>query len=271
MHEINRTTEIQDIAQKLDSIDYKSIKPEGTINPEESKNFWSNIFSDKVKEKNLELSNYSVNEIKNNLFEDIKSPENTLLNMLSDSKAFILEKLKENNLFIDNEQENLSDKNLETDQKLKDVLSDEEKIKIKEESGWSDEVVNFIKSWKEYEIYKNANLHEAEVNGRKCLVKSIDLNYIDEKTGLTNKELMAKGRSPIDVKTGEKIELHHMGQSFEGPFVELTENSEHGGKNHSILHDNSIESFRRNPELKNQYQNHEKPNYWKSRANEGEN
>lgn len=156
------------------------------------------------------------------------------------------------------------------EQKKECSLTEEEKSYIQRETGWSYEIINNIESREQYEIYKEANLHESEVNGRKCLIKDIDFDYVDEKTGLTNKERMEKGLSPIDSKTGEKIELHHMGQSFDSPFAELSENSEHGGKNHSKLHDNNISSWRRDPELKNQYQNHDKPNHWKNRANEGE-
>lgn len=148
-------------------------------------------------------------------------------------------------------------------------LSENEKSYIKEETGWSDEIINHIESYEQYEVYRDANLHEVEVNGRLCLVKDINLDYVDDKTGLSNRERINKGLSPIDSKTGEKIELHHMGQSFDSPFAELNANSEHGGKNHGILHDNSIESWRRDPELKNQYQNHDKPDHWKNRLNEG--
>lgn len=147
-------------------------------------------------------------------------------------------------------------------------LSDEEKSKIKEENGWTDEIIDKINSWDQYEIFRDADLHECEINGRECLIKELDFGYVDDNSGLTNKERMERGLSPIDSKTGDKIELHHMGQAFDSPLVELTE-IEHGGKNHRILHDNSVESWRRNPELKNQYQNHERPEHWKTRANEG--
>ncbi|MBE5882782.1 MAG: hypothetical protein E7289_10835 [Lachnospiraceae bacterium] len=147
-------------------------------------------------------------------------------------------------------------------------LTDEEKEKIKEETGWSDEIIDHIENMEQYEIYKNAGLHEAEIDGRKCLVKDIDMDYVDPKTGMTNRELMAKGRSPIDSKTGEKIELHHMGQDPDSPFVELCENSEHGDGNHSVLHPKNEDSWRNNPELKNQYNNVDKPNHWKERAKE---
>lgn len=41
----------------------------------------------------------------------------------------------------------------------------------------------------QYEIYKNAGLVEADINGRKVLIKKdIDLDYKDPKTGETNRE-----------------------------------------------------------------------------------
>lgn len=146
-------------------------------------------------------------------------------------------------------------------------LTDEEKKLIKEETGWSDEIIERIKSMDQYAIYKNADLHEAEINGRKCLLKDVDLDYVDPKTGMTNRELMAKGRSPIDSKTREKIELHHMGQDPRGPFAELCENSEHGDGKHGILHTKFEDSWRNNSDLNNQYQI-EKRNHWKTRAQE---
>jgi len=146
-------------------------------------------------------------------------------------------------------------------------LTEEEKAIIKAETGWSDEIIDCIENMDQYEIYKNADLHEAEINGRKCLLKDIDPDYIDPKTGMTNRELMAKGRSPIDAKTGEKIELHHMGQSSDAPFAELCENSEHGDGNHKTLHPKTTDSWRQDVELKKQYQR-EKISHWETRAEE---
>ena len=152
-----------------------------------------------------------------------------------------------------------------TTTKEKTPLTEEDKARIKEETGWSDEIIDAIESMEQYEIYKNAGLHEGEVNGRKCLLKDIDLDYVDPKTGKTNRELMAEGKSPIDAKSGEKIELHHMGQNFDGPFAELTENSEHGDGNHKTLHTSNEGSWRNDPEQKNQYQR-EKCQHWKTRT-----
>lgn len=148
-------------------------------------------------------------------------------------------------------------------------LTEKEKAFIVKETGWSDEIVNSIqKSMEQYEVYKNAGLHEAEIDGRKCLVKDIDMDYTDPKTGLTNRELMEKGRAPIDAKTGEKIELHHMGQDFDSPLAELCENSEHGDGKDGILHDKKVESWRQDSEKSKVYNNIERPNHWKARAKE---
>ena len=124
-------------------------------------------------------------------------------------------------------------------------LSEEEKAKIKEETGWSDEIIENIKNMKQYEILKNAGLKEVEINGRKCLIKeNIDLDYTDE-DGISNRE---RGLAPLDSKTGKPIELHHLGQKADSPLVELTEEEhrtgeyEDGKKNQSLWHDNSIES-----------------------------
>lgn len=155
-----------------------------------------------------------------------------------------------------------------TIENVKSELTEEQKALIIKETGWSPEIVNAIENMDQYEIYKNADLHEVEINGRKCLVKDIDMDYIDPKSGLTNRELMEKGKTPYDAKTGEKIELHHMGQNFDSPFAELCENSEHGDGNDGILHDKKVESWRQDPEKKNQYNNVEKPNHWKTRAKE---
>lgn len=170
----------------------------------------------------------------------------------------------------ENEIDNLDE---ELDRKYDEYISSdktdigEEKERYIEDSGWSQDIVEKIDSDEQYDIYKNAELHEEEVNGRKCLVKDIDYDYIDEKTGMTNKELMEKGRSPIDSKTGEKIELHHMGQDYDSPFAELDENSEHGNGNHKILHPKTDNSWRNNEELKNQYQIDRKE-HWKQRSTE---
>jgi len=147
-------------------------------------------------------------------------------------------------------------------------LTLEEKSLIFQETGWSDEIIDCIRSREEYEIYKNADLIEVKVNDRSCLIKKdFDSEYISyDRNGnpKTNRELMAEGKSPYDYKTGEKLELHHMGQKHDSPLVELCEKSEHGD-NHGILHDNKSESWRQDDKLKNHYNNVERPQHWKNR------
>lgn len=140
-------------------------------------------------------------------------------------------------------------------------LTQEEKEQIKEETGWSDEIIDAIGSMEEYEIYKEAGLQEAEINGKKCLIRNdIDPEQKDD-FGRTNKERMADGLAPI-TKDGQTVELHHIGQKSDSPLAELT-TSEHRGKgNDTVLHDKTKESeIDRNEFAK------ERESHWEARAN----
>lgn len=162
-----------------------------------------------------------------------------------------------------------SGKQSETTETKTEGLAEEEKAKIKEETGWSDEIIENIKNMKQYEILKNAGLIEAEINGRKCLIKeNIDLDYTDE-DGLTNRDRIARGLAPLDSKTGKPLELHHLGQKADSPLVELTEEEhrtgeyEDGKKNQSLWHDNTVET-----EVHGEGNNwdQERKAHWKARA-----
>ena len=127
-------------------------------------------------------------------------------------------------------------------------LTADEKAKIKEETGWSDEIIENIQNIKQYEVLKNAGLIEVEINGRKCLIKdNIDLDYTDE-DGVSNRDRIARGLAPLDSETGKPIELHHLGQKADSPLVELTEEGhrtgeyEDGKKNQSLWNDRSVET-----------------------------
>ena len=142
-------------------------------------------------------------------------------------------------------------------------LSEEEKQQIKNETGWSDEIINAIGSMDEYEIYRDAGLQEVEINGRKCLVRGdIDWDQKDS-MGRTNKERAEAGLSPIN-KEGETIELHHIGQRSDGPLVELTPDEHRGKENYSVLHDTQKES-----EIDRVAFNGERSHHWTERAGEG--
>lgn len=171
----------------------------------------------------------------------------------------------------DNMVDNTENKS-DTDEK-NEGLTDEEKALIKEETGWSDEIIDNIENMDQYEVLKNAGLKEAEINGRKCLIKeNINLDYEDE-DGLTNRQRMALGLAPLDDKTGKPIELHHLGQKADSPLVELTE-EEHrtgdykdGRKNQSLWHDNSKET---KVHGEGNIWDKERKEHWRTRASESE-
>lgn len=161
--------------------------------------------------------------------------------------------------------------NSEGSETKQEGLTEEERAKIKEETGWSDEIIDNIKNMKQYEVLKNAGLKEVEINGRKCLIKeNIDLDYTDE-DGVSNMDRMARGLAPLDSKTGKPIELHHLGQKADSPLVELTEEEhrtgeyEDGKKNQSLWHDNTVET-----EVHGEGNNwdQERKAHWKERANQ---
>lgn len=145
----------------------------------------------------------------------------------------------------------------------KDGLTDDERARIKEEKGWSDEIINAIGSMKEYEIYKEAGLVEAEINGKKCLIRN-DIDW-DQKDamGRTNRERSEQGLSPIN-KDGKVVELHHIGQHADSPLAELTPEEHRGKGNDTILHDKKKES-----EIDRFVFAEERSEHWKSRAEEG--
>jgi hypothetical protein len=159
-------------------------------------------------------------------------------------------------------------------------LTDGEKTKIREaHPDWPDSIIDRIASWKEYEIYDKAGLKYAEINGRDCLIKAdIDLDYVDPKTGETNRERMAKGRAPVDAKTGETITLHHMGKKFDAPLVELTQSEHQSKNNYTVLHPDTGESgtgWRYNPdgtrsERGEIFNNVQRPAHWRARSKEME-
>lgn len=120
-------------------------------------------------------------------------------------------------------------------------------------TGNSESVINAIANEDQLQIYMEAGLEYNVVNNRECLVRDIDPDYVDKKTGLTNRELMLLGRAPYDSDTGERIELHHMGQTFDAPFAELAENSEHGDGNFNTLHQSRSESWRKDHALCSEY------------------
>ena len=142
-------------------------------------------------------------------------------------------------------------------------LSEQQKNDLQAETAWSDNVVDNINSPEEAQIYKDAGLRPDEVNGKEALVREIDPDLTDE-DGISNKDRMERGLAPID-ESGEKVELHHIGQHEDSPLAELTTSEHRQGGNDTVLHDKSKET-----EVHGEGNNwdRERQDYWKDRAND---
>ncbi len=153
------------------------------------------------------------------------------------------------------------DKNIDIDKpQIKTPLTNTDKEKLQKETGWSKEIIDAISSKEEAEIYKKANLVEADINGKKCLIKSdINMEQKDE-FARTNKERMQEGKAPLD-KEGKPIELHHIGQKSDGSLAELTNAEHHKCGNDTILHDKNKES-----EIDRVAFGKERAQHWENRA-----
>lgn len=144
-----------------------------------------------------------------------------------------------------------------------EIIKDEQKIKIKEETGWSDVIIDSLRSIEEYEIYREAGLVEVEIGDKKCLIRNdIDWNQKDV-MGRTNKQRAEQGLSPIN-KDAKVIELHHIGQHENSPLAELTTEEHRGKGNDTILHNKTKDS-----EINRKAFAGERTAHWEIRANEG--
>ncbi|MEE3452838.1 HNH/ENDO VII family nuclease [Dialister sp.] len=152
------------------------------------------------------------------------------------------------------------------------VPSEAERQWIKEDSGWSDEIVNNIGSLEEYENYQGAGLKEIEMNGKKYLVKDDiewdkewDTGKVDDQGNPiyeTNYERIEKGRAPLD-KNGNPLELHHIGQHADSPLAELTREEHRCNGNDTILHDKTIQSEAHG---EGNHWDNERQEYWHSKS-----
>lgn len=120
------------------------------------------------------------------------------------------------------------------------------KLKVKRLTGWSDEIVNAIRSEAEARIYMDAGLKDVVVNGRHALVQpDINPDYLmpewliringENWRGWSNCDLMGEGYPPHD-RNGDPYELHHIGQLADSPLAELTWEQHHDKGNYAVLH-----------------------------------
>lgn len=213
--------------------------------------------------KVAEVTVEEAKEIAAKSIEVAEKAKDVVVEKLGDIKSMSPEQLREQ--MEKNLSETDTNSSVETDEgtKVKEGLTDEQKQRIKEETGWSDEIIDAIGSWQEYKIYKNAGLVEAEIGGKKCLIRNdIDWNQKDA-FGRTNKERAEQGLSPLN-KDGKPIELHHIGQHADSPLAELTQEEHRGKGNDSILHNKNIES-----EIDRTAFANERSQHWQARVKEG--
>jgi hypothetical protein len=106
---------------------------------------------------------------------------------------------------------------------------------------------------------------DMEIGGRRALIRSdINVNLVDMSDGptrgLTNQQRMERGLPPLD-RSGNAIELHHIGQRMDGPLAELTSVEHRSTGNMGELHPNKTSEIDRATFEK------EKSQYWRDRAN----
>ena len=144
---------------------------------------------------------------------------------------------------------------------------------IKERTGWSDDIVRFLHSPEEAEVYIGAGLVERRIGGRTALGRTdIDWRAFncrqewlkqkfadwDKWQDYNNADLIGEGWPPRD-SNGDPYELHHIGQRQDSPFAELTWQEHMGGGNNVILHPN------RESAIDRQQFDDEKSRYWQDR------
>jgi len=195
------------------------------------------------------LSPNEIGDLAKKGVENVKEPGDAVICKLTDIQGLTPEQLMEKMNGNLESLRNGSDEDVDKTELADGVrkgLTDEEKVIVRKETGWSDEVLDNIGPMAEYEIYKKAGLIEVEIGGKKCLIR-LDIDW-DKKweTGKydengkpiyeTNRERIAKGKAPLDAN-GNPIQLHHIGQHADSPLAELTFEEHRCGGNDKILHD----------------------------------
>ena len=137
---------------------------------------------------------------------------------------------------------------------------------IKEYSPYTQSINDYITKYNELYIYNSLKLKEARVT-RSALIRDIDLDMFVTHKGKTNRELILSDDAPYayDSENG-LIELHHIGQSFNSPFAELTIEEHLMKGNNLILHSNVGDGWRSKANLEKEF-NKERIIYWRKRLN----
>lgn len=116
-------------------------------------------------------------------------------------------------------------------------LTMNEAATIQKESKYPLDVIKQFSSVEQYEICKDAGLTAEMVSGKTALIRNIDLDFVDEATGLTNLQLMQQGKAAIDPISGLPYELHHIGQKTDSTLAILTKAEHMQNGNNKIWHE----------------------------------
>lgn len=158
-------------------------------------------------------------------------------------------------------------------------MTPQEQQLIRQRTNWPEDVIRYINSMAEANIYIRAGLQARQIGGRWALCRTnIDwadfsirrntwlrtstqkpLKDYDHWTMYNNADLIGEGFPPRD-PNGDPYELHHIGQQQDSPFAELTWAEHMGDGNNTILHKIGKESVIDRLEF-----GHEKSNYWQMR------
>lgn len=148
-------------------------------------------------------------------------------------------------------------------EKIRTLDLDRQKEEIRKASPYSSDITDHIRTYEELHFYHSLHLQESYLT-RPVLITDIDPDLWIESEKATNLELMSKGRPPYAYDAPEgKVELHHIGQNFTSPFVELTQ-AEHEQNSH-ILHISDLPSWRNDAKLERAFQA-ERKSHWIKRA-----
>lgn len=139
-------------------------------------------------------------------------------------------------------------------------LTDPQKAEIKKQSGWSDGLVDFIRSADEARLYMKFDLQEYTINDRLCLIpRGLDMDQVDSE-GMTNRQRMAEGKPPKG-SDGKSYEVHHIGQQMDSPLAVLTHKQHHAKGIDAVLHNK-----KRATEIDRNIFRKEKKRLWKKLA-----
>lgn len=115
-------------------------------------------------------------------------------------------------------------------------LTMNEAATIQKESKYPIDVIKQFNNMEQYEICKEVGLTADMVSGKTALIRNIDLNFVDEATGMTNLQLMQQGKAAIDPISGLPYELHHIGQKADSTLAILTKAEHMQNGNNKIWH-----------------------------------